>query len=148
MAHICRGAPHSTAARAAGMTNGQALEALQRNEVAETVAAMRRRLDESLGEVITRDFIGGMILDSHRRAATATEELTAARDLAKLYGLNAPERAVQVVYNVSRVEQLEHMSDEELVRIAGITPDTVRQPALLEHEAEAEPEAETVDEDE
>ena len=70
-----------------------------------------------------------MILEAHKKAATATEEIAAARELAKLYGLNSPEKQVVVNYNVSRVEQLETLPDHELARIAGLD-DAVDAPLL------------------
>ena len=108
------------AARAAGYELPEALRLIKRQDVMESIAVMRQRMNEQLGEVITRDFVGAMILEAHKKAATATEEIAAARELAKLYGLNAPEKREVVSYSVTRVEQLESLPDAELVRLAGL----------------------------
>ena len=117
------GMPVRNAAKSVGLTPGQGEKLLDRQDIAETVGVLRQRVTQELGSVITRDFVGGMILEAHKKAATATEEITAARELAKLYGLNAPEKQVVVNYNVSRVEQLETLPDHELARIAGLDDD-------------------------
>lgn len=115
-----QGMTGKAAARAAGYSHLDSLKLLERQDVIESLAIMRQRMNEELGAVITRDFVGAMILEAHKKAATATEEITAARELARLYGLNAPEKTVSVQYNVTRVEQLESLPDAELARIAGL----------------------------
>lgn len=123
------GMPVRNAAKSVGLTPGQGAQLLERQDVAETVGVLRQQLTRELGSVITRDFVGVMILEAHKKAATATEEIAAARELAKLYGLNAPEKQVVMTYNVSRVEQLETLPDHELARIAGLD-DAVTAPTL------------------
>lgn len=114
------GMPARNAAKSVGLTPGEGVKLLDRQDVAETVGVLRQQLTRELGSVITRDFVGVMILEAHKKAATATEEIAAARELAKLYGLNSPEKQIVMTYNVSRVEQLETLPDHELARIAGL----------------------------
>lgn len=122
VALYAQGLPPSKAAKAAGYAgDGDAAAAgLMGNEaIAETITALKMRQMDSLGEVVTRDFVGQMFLEAHKKAATATEEVAAARELGKLYGLYAPEKAaVEVSVQVNRIEQLESLSDEELLRRA------------------------------
>lgn len=129
-----QGMSAKAAARAAGYMLVEAVELLKRQDVVESIAAMRERMNEELGVVITRDFVGAMILEAHKKAASATEELAAARDLAKLYGLNAPERTVSVQYNVSRVEQLEGLPEAELARLAGYDANAFALPPPIDAE--------------
>lgn len=124
------------AARHAALSTADALKLTQRDDVAETLHVLRRKVEEELGDVITRDFVGGMILEAHKKAVSATEELAAARDLAKLYGLNAPEKTLQVVHHVQRVEQLEGLSDSELARLAALDDKLMAPPVPLAYEAE------------
>lgn len=123
------GMPVREAAKSVGLDARDGLKLMERQDIAETVGILRQKLTQELGAVITRDFVGAMILEAHKKAATATEEITAARELAKLYGLNAPEKQLVVSYNVQRVEQLEALSDQELARIADLG-DVVNKPAL------------------
>lgn len=123
------GMPVKNAAKCVGLTPAEGARLLDRQDVAETVGVLRQRITQELGSVITRDFVGAMILEAHKKAATATEEITAARELAKLYGLNSPEKQVVMTYNVSRVEQLETLPDHELARIAGLD-ETVTPPSV------------------
>ena len=126
--NYAQGMPLHAAAKSAGYAESRALAVLERQDVAETVAVLRKRMTERLGDIIDRDFVGAMILEAHKKAATATEELTAARDLAKLYGLNAPEKKVSLTYNVSRIEQLEALSDADLIRLAEADAQTLSLP--------------------
>ena len=129
-----QGMTAKAAARAAGYLLTEAVRLLDRQDVIESIALMRQRMNEELGAVITRDFVGAMILEAHKKAATATEEITAARELARLYGLNAPEKTVSVQYNVTRVEQLEALPDAELARIAGLDTTALSLEAPLDYD--------------
>ncbi len=61
----------------------------------------------------------GMYLEAHRKSATATEEKNVVDSLCKLHGLFMPENATQININVDKVEQLERLSDAELLKLAG-----------------------------
>jgi hypothetical protein len=60
-----------------------------------------------------------MYLEAHRKSANATEEKNVVDSLCKLHGLFIPENATQININVEKVEQLEKLSDAELLKIAG-----------------------------
>lgn len=115
-----QGLPPGKAAVAAGYPDEASARPLLTNEaIAETVTALKMRQMDSLGEVVTRDFVGQMFLEAHKRAATATEEIAAGRELGKLYGLYAPEKgSVEVSVTVNRIEQLENLPTDELLRRA------------------------------
>lgn len=115
----CQGMPLNSAALAAGYQKNSGPILLQNEAVAETITALKMRQMDSLGEVVTRDFVGQIFLEAHKKAATATEEIAAGRELGKLYGLYAPEKGtVEVNVQVNRIEQLESLSDAELMRLA------------------------------
>ena len=63
----------------------------------------------------TRNDATAMLMESHAKSATATEEINAVKELIKLHGLNAPEK---VEVNITRRDQLEDLSDEELLKLA------------------------------
>lgn len=111
----------NAAAEAAGYQNPpEAARRLMREEaVIETLTALKMRQMDSLSELVTRDFVGHIFIEAHKKAATATEEIAAGRELGKLYGLYAPEKAAtEINVTVNRIEQLEALSDEELMRRA------------------------------
>ena len=60
-----------------------------------------------------------MYLEAHRKSATATEEKNVVDSLCKLHGLFMPENATQININVDKVQQLERLSDAELLKLAG-----------------------------
>lgn len=120
VALYAQGLAPGKAAVGAGYANEGCAQSLMSNEaIAETITALKMRQMDSLGEIVTRDFVGQMFLEAHKKAATATEEIAAGRELGKLYGLYAPEKGtVEVNVQVNRIEQLENLSDEELLRRA------------------------------
>jgi hypothetical protein len=60
-----------------------------------------------------------MYLEAHRKSANATEEKNVVDSLCKLHGLFMPDNATQININVEKVEQMEKMSDAELLQLAG-----------------------------
>lgn len=76
---------------------------------------------------ITRDMLNVMLLDSHSRAATATEEIMAIRELGKMNDLyaDAKHKGLKIVNNIGTTQvsiaakRIEALSDEELLRLSG-----------------------------
>jgi|TARA_B110000503_G_scaffold124199_1_gene190535 hypothetical protein len=60
-----------------------------------------------------------MYMEAYSASATATEMKNTTDSLVKLHGLAAPDNATQVNININGTKQLERMSDEDLLRIAG-----------------------------
>jgi hypothetical protein len=60
-----------------------------------------------------------MYMEAYSAPATATEMKNTTDSLVKLHGLAAPDNATQVNMNINGTKQLERMSDEDLLRIAG-----------------------------
>mgnify|MGYP001334991195 FL=1 len=61
-----------------------------------------------------------MYMDAYNASATATEMKNTVDSLVKLHGLGQPDTAVQVNLNMNATsKQLERLSDEELLEIAG-----------------------------
>ncbi len=59
-----------------------------------------------------------MYLDAYNAAATSTEMKNTVDSLVKLHGLAAPDNATQININVNTA-QMERMSDEDLLKLAG-----------------------------
>ena len=60
-----------------------------------------------------------MYMEAYIASATATEMKNTTDSLVKLHGLAAPDNATQVNININGTKQLERMSDEDLLKIAG-----------------------------
>ena len=61
-----------------------------------------------------------MYMDAYQASANATEMKNTVDSLVKLHGLGTPDNATQVNINIDATpKQLERMSDEELLKIAG-----------------------------
>jgi len=61
----------------------------------------------------------GMYLEAHSKAANSTEEKNVVDSLCKLHGLHLPEQATLININVEKVEQLEKLTDAQLLKLAG-----------------------------
>lgn len=60
-----------------------------------------------------------MYMEAYNASANATEMKNTTDSLVKLHGLGAPDNATQVNININGTKQLERMSDEDLLKIAG-----------------------------
>lgn len=60
-----------------------------------------------------------MYMEAYTSSANATEMKNTTDSLVKLHGLAAPDNATQVNININGTKQLERMTDEELLKIAG-----------------------------
>lgn len=120
-----RGMSANAAATAAGYADGAQLRAWLNSEEGNAVLDyVSKRHHEAVN--VTRDRIATMFFEAHAKAANATEEISATRELAKLYDLYENEKrkgAVNVQINnhqnVTNVKQLERLSDAELLELAG-----------------------------
>jgi hypothetical protein len=85
---------------------------------------------------VNRDKLTVMLFDAHSHAATATEEIAAVRELGKMHGLYESDqqkaKANQVNVEI-KVSKYENMTDDELMRIAGIDSLEPEKP-VLEHQ--------------
>ena len=74
-----------------------------------------------------------MYMDAYQASATATEMKNTVDSLVKLHGLATPDQAVQVNVNLNATsKQLERLSDEELLEIAGKNTDYLEPDASWE----------------
>ena len=84
---------------------------------------------------ITRKDITLLLMESHKKCENATEEVAVLREVAKLNDLY-PSTTNKLEINHTFVEQkmkdLEQMSTDELLRMAGDMPDALELPAPLE----------------
>ena len=62
----------------------------------------------------------GHLYGPEAKTATSTEEKNVVDSLCKLHGLFMPDSATQININVDKVEQLEKLSDAELLKLAGV----------------------------
>lgn len=116
MEELLRGVPLIPAAKAAGIKRDQAHEVAARPHVAQTLAYLR---DQYAREVVRvdRDMLNMMLLEAHGKAATATEEIMAIRELGKMNGCYEPEKREVVTRNMT-YEQVQQLDTDELLRLA------------------------------
>lgn len=121
MYHL-RGMSVAEASRAVGYTSpdtGRRLLAEDRVKV--ILEYMRER--EFADVRVSLETLTAMLFEAHRKAATATEEIAAIRELGKLHALYPEIRKggdvnIQINHNNPTEKQLARMSTEELLRLA------------------------------
>ena len=115
---ISSGMSVAAAGRAAGYKGQQtAYAASKRPKVQAALAYLREQFRESVN--FTRNNAHGMYMDTWISCANATEMKNTVDSLVKLHGLAEPDQGPQVNIHIASSKQLERMSDEELLKIAG-----------------------------
>jgi hypothetical protein len=113
-----RGMSKAAAGRAAGYADiDRVYQIFKKDTVQRAITHLRREMVEEVK--FDRNVATTMYLEAHRKSANATEEKNVVDSLCKLHGLFAPESATQININVDKMEQLEKLSDAELLRLAG-----------------------------
>jgi phage terminase small subunit len=113
------------AARAAGYKTGARVRAatlIKNPLVQQIIEEERRKLSEQWQ--IKRDQLVAMLLESYRRAESATEMVASCRELGKLLNLYEPEKK-QITTESLQPRDIEAMSDEELLKVAGLSEETL-----------------------
>ena len=116
---IASGMTIAAAGRGAGYASySTALEASKKPDVQTALQYFREQMREEVK--FERKNAHTMYMEAYSASATATEMKNTVDSLVKLHGLATPENAVQVNVNLNATaKQLERLSDEELLEIAG-----------------------------
>lgn len=113
----------AAAGRGAGYASySTALDAAKRPAVQKALQYFREQMREEVR--FERQNAHMMYMEAYNASATATEMKNTVDSLVKLHGLTAPDNATQININLNATaKQLERMTDEELLQIAGKTDD-------------------------
>ena len=116
---VLSGMSIAAAGGGAGYSNSNAVyDAIKRPKVAKALSYFREQMREDVK--FTRANAHIMYMDAYQASANATEMKNTVDSLVKLHGLGTPDNATQVNINIDATpKQLERMSDEELLKIAG-----------------------------
>ena len=116
---ISSGMTIAAAGRGAGYASYKtALEASKKPAVQQALQYFREQMREEVK--FERQNAHCMYMEAYSASATATEMKNTVDSLVKLHGLSTPENAVQVNVNLNATaKQLERLTDEELLEIAG-----------------------------
>ena len=113
-----RGMTKAAAGRAAGYRDVDRVYSLFKTEkLQKALAYLRNEMREEVK--FDKNTATGMYLEAHSKAANSTEEKNVVDSLCKLHGLHIPEQATMININVEKVEQLEKLSDAQLLKLAG-----------------------------
>lgn len=113
-----RGMTKAAAGRAAGYRDVDRVYSLfKTDKVQKALQYLRNEMREEVK--FDKNTATSMYLEAHRKSATATEEKNVVDSLCKLHGLFMPENATQININVDKIQQLERLSDAELLKLAG-----------------------------
>ncbi len=116
---IASGMTTAAAGRGAGYASSKtALEASKKPAVQKALAYYREQMREEVN--FKREHAHMMYMEAYTSSVNATEMKNTVDSLVKLHGLGMPDNATQVNINVNTsAKQLERLSDEELLEIAG-----------------------------
>ena len=113
-----KGMSKAAAGRAAGYQNMENVYAIFKKEpVQKAITYLRKEMVEECK--FDKNTATNLYFEAHRKSANATEEKNIVDSLCKLHGLFIPDNATQININLDKVEQLERLSDDELVKLAG-----------------------------
>jgi hypothetical protein len=120
---IASGMSVAAAGRGAGYgSSSRAYDAAKRPSVQKALQYFREQMREEVK--FERQNAHLMYMDAYTASATATEMKNTVDSLVKLHGLATPDNATQVNISINTTaKQLERLSDEELLKIAGKTDD-------------------------
>lgn len=124
--YVLRGLTIPQAAKAVGMTGAQG-HALAKSESFEVMRAYLEefRLGKQQLEIkVTRDTLTQMLFEAHAKSATATEEISAIRELGKMHDLylDAQRKAgveINIGAKATSTKHLERMDDDMLIELSG-----------------------------
>lgn len=113
----------AAAGRGAGYSSYQtALDAAKRPAVQTALQYFREQMREEVK--FERQNAHLMYMEAYNAAANATEMKNTVDSLVKLHGLSTPDNATQININLNATaKQLERLTDEELLQIAGKSGD-------------------------
>jgi uncharacterized protein YdaT len=115
---ISSGMTIAAAGRGAGYSSPQATYAAAKvPEVQKAIDYFRQEMREEVK--FTNQHAHMMYMEAYSSSANATEMKNTTDSLVKLHGLAAPDNATQVNININGTKQLERMTDEDLLKIAG-----------------------------
>lgn len=115
---IASGMTISAAGRGAGYSCPQtAYAAAKIPEVQKAIEYFRQEMRDEVK--FTNRHAHMMYMEAYSASANATEMKNTTDSLVKLHGLAAPDNATQVNISINGTKQLERMSDEDLLKIAG-----------------------------
>lgn len=108
----------AAAGRAAGYASKKSVyEIAKRPAVAKAIEYFREQMRESVQ--FTTENAHSMYMEAYTASANATEMKNTTDSLVKLHGLAVQENTPQVNININGTKQLERMSDEDLLKLAG-----------------------------
>ena len=117
MFHL-RGMSKAAAGRAAGYKDmDRVYQVFKTPKMQKAQTYLRNEMREEVK--FDKNTATGMYLEAHSKAANSTEEKNVVDSLCKLHGLHIPEQATMININVEKVEQLEKLTDAQLLKLAG-----------------------------
>ena len=123
--HYMKGQSVAAAERAAGYSSGAGKRLLAEERVQHVITYLREK--EFADIRVTRETLTQMLFEAHGKAATATEEINAVKELGKMHDLyeDAKHKGnttnVLIDKRVTNVRQIERATEADLMLLAGDT---------------------------
>jgi len=118
---VAQGLPPATVAKSIGLTPVKLwIEWMERQDIVETLAILKNQVDQFMGVEVTRDLLNSMLFEAHATADCSNAKIASIREIGKMNGLYEPDKLQIDKTTVTKIEHLEALSDEELLRRANI----------------------------
>jgi hypothetical protein len=112
--YFAQGLTAEAAGRAVGMPPAQARTLARDDAVVQAITDAKLAQRRLLGRAVTRENLTMMLLQSHAKAASVSEEISAIKEIGKLNGLYAQGDGPTINLNIATAAQLRTMTDAEL----------------------------------
>ncbi len=118
---VAQGQPPAMVAKAVGLKPVKKwVELMERPDIVETLAVLKYQVDQFMGVEVTRDLLNTMLFEAHATADCSTAKIASIRELGKMNGMYEPERINIESGVATKIEHLEGLSDEELIKRASL----------------------------
>jgi hypothetical protein len=122
---LLRGIPLAAAERGVGYSLGRGRKTLELENVKKILEYFR---EHEFNDVrVTRESLTQLLFEAHSKAANATEEVMAVREIGKMHDLYESDRhkgtTIQhntQINNITSQRQVERLTDEQLMQLAGM----------------------------
>ena len=119
---------------------------LERPDVVETLAILKGQVDQFMNIEVTKDVLNSMLFEAHATADCSNAKIAAVRELGKMNGLYDPIKIESTSKVATKIEHLESLTDEELIKRAALRIDLKNAEDAEYHEAPFTEDAVIIDE--
>jgi len=105
------------AGKAAGYSQANSSKLVNNAVIQRTLTYFREKEFDRIA--VSRESITKLFFEAHRKSGTATEEVAALREIARMHGLYEPQKIQTISVNINSERHIEAATDADLLKLAG-----------------------------